>query len=202
MCFRDGELAFPGETTTRRTVWTPGAAFRTAAIVPMLFMTLFLKPARGVHPNALSIDRPDVSCENGGSRGASNLNFLVDGFVDPAVRNLTELLSGINSGKKDAWDELMQLVYSELRELAHRRMIRERPGHTLQPTELVHEVYARLVQDQNVHWKNRRHFFAAAGRAMEQILIEHARRLKAAKRGAGRRGVSLEREGLRELEAA
>ncbi len=97
-------------------------------------------------------------------------------------------------------DELLPLVYTELRRLAGARMAREGPGHTLEPTALVHEAYLRLVKDpdsgspeggQARQWENRRHFFAAAAEAMRRILIERARRYARHKHGAGRQRVAL-----------
>ena len=88
--------------------------------------------------------------------------------------------------------ELFELVYDELRNLAQSKMVRETPGHTLQPTALVHEAYLRLVKSSEVRWENRQHFFSAAGQAMQRILIDRARRRDAAKRGGGWRRIGLD----------
>ncbi len=84
-------------------------------------------------------------------------------------------------------DQLLPLVYEQLRQLAAAQMAKETPGQTLQPTALVHEAYLRLVDDVDVRWENRGHFFAAAARCMRQILINRAHRKLAEKHGAGRR---------------
>lgn len=99
------------------------------------------------------------------------------------------LAEGIGSGS--ARDELLALVYGELRDIAGSRMAAERAGHTLQATALVHEAYLRLVGDQEMVWKGRGHFYAAAGEAMRRILIDHARKVKSLKRGGANLRVTL-----------
>jgi len=99
------------------------------------------------------------------------------------VSDITRILQSIEQGHAQAADELLPLVYEELRKLAGQRMANEAAGHTLQPTALVHEAWLRLVGDQNEKWDGRGHFFAAAAESMRRILIEHARRKKAVKRG-------------------
>ena len=89
-------------------------------------------------------------------------------------------------------DELLPLVYEELRKLAAARMARENPGHTLQPTALVHEAWLRLVGDENVRWDGRAHFFGAAAEAMRRILIDRARRRNASRHGGDQQRVDLE----------
>lgn len=89
------------------------------------------------------------------------------------------------AGSDQAARELLPLVYRSLHNLAERRMRGERRNHTLQATALVHEAYLRLVQGRNIGWDNRAHFYAAAAEAMRRILIEHARRVGAKKRGSG-----------------
>lgn len=89
-------------------------------------------------------------------------------------------------------DEIMPLIYEELRQVAHRHLDRERPGHTLSTTALVHEAYLKLVKIDRVEWKDRAHFLAIASRAMRRILIDHARTRQRDKRGGTRRRVSLE----------
>ncbi len=101
------------------------------------------------------------------------------------------MLHAVAAGEPAATDELLPLVYDELRQLAGGRMAGETPGQTLQPTALVHEAYLRLVGAEDLQWDSRGHFFAAAA-AMRRILIERARRRQAAKHGAGRARVSLE----------
>lgn len=89
-------------------------------------------------------------------------------------------------------DKLMPLVYHELRRLARQYLNKERPGHTLQTTDLVHEAYLRLVDQQRVHWQNRAHFFGVAAQLMRRILVDRARRHKRIKRGGGAPLVSLD----------
>lgn len=99
--------------------------------------------------------------------------------------DVTQLLVAWSKGDKTALDRLMPLVYNELRRLAHHYMNRERPGVTLQTAGLVNEAYLRLVDQDKMRWENRAHFFGIAARLMREILIEHARRRHAAKRGGG-----------------
>jgi RNA polymerase sigma factor (TIGR02999 family) len=105
---------------------------------------------------------------------------------------ITQLLVDWSSGDKAALDKLMPLVYDELRRLARFHMRRERAGHTLQTTALVNEAYMRLVDQRNVHWKCRGHFFAVAAQLMRRILIDHARGRRVAKRGGQAPRVSLD----------
>ena len=105
---------------------------------------------------------------------------------------VTRLLIAWNAGDRDAVERLMPLVYGELREIAERHFRRERPGHTLQPTAVVHEAYFRLVDQTRVTWKNRGHFFAIASQAMRRILIDHARAREADKRGGREKPVTLD----------
>jgi RNA polymerase sigma factor (TIGR02999 family) len=104
---------------------------------------------------------------------------------------VTQLLVAWSNGDKAALDRLMPLVYTELRRLAHHYMSRERPGHTLQTTALVNEAYMRLVDQENIRWENRAHFFGIAARLMREILVDHARSRQAAKRGGGQYRLSL-----------
>jgi RNA polymerase sigma-70 factor, ECF subfamily len=93
------------------------------------------------------------------------------------TQEVTRLLQNLNDGNRDAVDELVPLVYAELRRLAASYLRSERVGHTLQPTALVHEAFLKLVQ-QETHWQNRTHFFAMAANLMRRILIDYARSLK------------------------
>jgi len=95
------------------------------------------------------------------------------------------LLGGVRRGDRDSMDELFRRVYDELRALAAGQLGRERPGHTLQPTALVHEAFVKLSGGGAVHVEDRRHFVAVAARAMRQVLVDHARRRMADKRGGG-----------------
>ena len=107
--------------------------------------------------------------------------------------NVTQLLLDWSEGDKAALDKLLPLVYEELRRLAHHYMGRERPGHTLQTTAIVNEAYLQLIDQRNVQWQNRAHFFGIAAHLMRRILAGYARSRQFAKRGGGARQVSLEK---------
>ncbi|MFO0831016.1 MAG: sigma-70 family RNA polymerase sigma factor [Phycisphaerales bacterium] len=109
-----------------------------------------------------------------------------------AQTEVTRVLRAIAGGNPRASEELLPLVYDELRRLAASRMAQEPAGHTLQPTALVHEAYLRLVKEEDVAWQGRGHFFAAAAEAMRRILIERARRRGRIKHGGEHRHVSVE----------
>src|SRR5262245_41309271 len=105
----------------------------------------------------------------------------------PPMNEVTRILSGIEAGDPHAAEQLLPLVYDELRKLAAQKLAQERPGQTLQATALVHEAYLRLVDVETApHWNSRGHFFAAAGEAMRRILVEMARRKQRARHGGGR----------------
>ena len=108
------------------------------------------------------------------------------------MSDLTRILTAIEQGDPDAADQLLPLVYEELRKLAAHRMANEAAGQTLQPTALVHEAWLRLVGEQNPKFANRAHFFAAAAEAMRRILIDNARRKRAVRHGGGQQRVDLE----------
>src|SRR6185295_9902900 len=110
------------------------------------------------------------------------------------MADATRLLKAMGEGDPRAAEELLPLVYQELRRLAQSNMNRERPQHTLEATALVHEAYLRLVGDGQKEWDGRRHFFAAAAEAMRRILIEHARRKSALKNGGDRQRVELDED--------
>ena len=110
----------------------------------------------------------------------------------PKQHEITQLLAEWSGGNQSALDELYPLVYDELHRLARRYMSRERKGHTLQTTALINEAYVRLVDQKNVQWANRSHFFAISAQIMRRILIDHARRHAYAKRGGGAQQVSLD----------
>jgi RNA polymerase sigma factor (TIGR02999 family) len=114
------------------------------------------------------------------------------------MSDVTSILSAIEQGDPHAAEQLLPLVYEELRKLAAQKLAQERPGQTLQPTALVHEAYLRLVDVEKAqHWYSRGHFFAAAAEAMRRVLIDTARR-----RCAQRRGGGAKRQSLQGLEAA
>jgi RNA polymerase sigma factor (TIGR02999 family) len=108
------------------------------------------------------------------------------GMLSFMPSEVTRILTAIEQGDPSAAEQLLPLVYAELRKLAAARLVREKPGQTLEPTALVHEAYLRLVDAELApHWNSRGHFFAAAAEAMRRILIEGARRKSAAKHGGG-----------------
>jgi len=108
---------------------------------------------------------------------------------------ITGMLRAIVRGDADVSDRLFRRVYDELHRLAAHRMKGERTGHTLQPTALVHEAFLRLVGEAPVSWDSRSHFYGAAARAMQRILVDHARRRDAQKRGDGERPIPLDDAG-------
>ena len=110
----------------------------------------------------------------------------------PSPHEITRLLIDWSNGSQDALEHLSPLVYEELCRLAHRYMSRERPGHTLQTTAVVHEAYLRLIDQKHVQWQNRAHFFAIAAQMMRRILITHAQGHAYAKRGGGALKVPLD----------
>jgi len=107
-------------------------------------------------------------------------------------RDVTALLGDWSRGDRTALNQLLPLVYAELRRVAVRQLRKERPNHTLQPTALVHEVFIRLVDQRQVDWQNRAHFLGVAANVMRRILVDHARRHGASKRGAGVPSVSID----------
>lgn len=102
------------------------------------------------------------------------------------------LLDRWGNGDRTALQRLLPLVYSELRRIAARQLQKERVGHTLQPTALVHEAYLRLVDQRHVDWQNEAHFFGVAAQVMRRVLVDHARRRGAMKRGDGAQFVSIQ----------
>ncbi len=108
------------------------------------------------------------------------------------MSDVTRILAAIERGNTQAADELLPIVYEELRLLAAQRLSHEQPGQTLQPTALVHEAYIRLVGAEDPAWDSRGHFFAAAAEAMRRILIDRARHKQSLKRGGGRKRVDLD----------
>jgi RNA polymerase sigma-70 factor (ECF subfamily) len=118
------------------------------------------------------------------------------GSADPEPRDsdnsITGLLSELSRGNREVEARLIPQIYDELRRVAGHYMRQERVNHTLQPTALVHEAYARLVQQPAIPWQNRAHFFAAASRLMRNILVDHARARRADKRGGMQQQVTLD----------
>lgn len=108
------------------------------------------------------------------------------------MSDVTCILEGVARGEPGAADELLTLLYGELRTLAAQKMAREAPGNTLQPTALVHEAWLRLGADHQPCWQNRAHFFGAAAEAMRRILIGRARRRQSLRRGSGQQSVNIQ----------
>ena len=107
--------------------------------------------------------------------------------------DVTQILNAIEEGDPSAAEQLLPLVYEELRKLAAAKLANEKPGQTLQATALVHDAYIRLVDVEKVqHWDSRRHFFAAAAEAMRRILVENARKKRSLKAGGQRHRVELD----------
>lgn len=112
--------------------------------------------------------------------------------VEPAEKEITELLSEVNRGDESAAEALFDRVYTELRRMAKGYLRKERQEHTLQPTALVHEAYLKLVGSDNKNWHDRKHFFNVAAQVMRNILVDHARKHQAEKRGGDGRKLSLD----------
>jgi RNA polymerase sigma factor (TIGR02999 family) len=108
------------------------------------------------------------------------------------MSEVTHILDSIESGDAKAADELLPLLYDELRKLAAAKMVNESPNQTLQPTALVHEAWLRLTGNENLKWQGRAHFFGAAAEAMRRILIDNARRKKALRHGGGQQRLDIE----------
>lgn len=107
---------------------------------------------------------------------------------------ITRILVALRAGDPEAIGAVLPLVYGELRRMARRRMRGERPGHTLSPTALVHETYLKLARLERIEWRNRAQFFALAAQAMRRVLVDHALRRKARKRGGGQAHATLGEE--------
>ena len=120
--------------------------------------------------------------------------------MDHSSHDVTRLLIRWRGGDEEALEQMLPLVYDELRRQANRYLRRERAGHSLQTTALVHEAYLRLVEQTHLNWQNRAHFFAVCAQLMRRILVDHERRRKATKRGSGRFVVTLD-EGAEQVEA-
>jgi RNA polymerase sigma factor (TIGR02999 family) len=112
--------------------------------------------------------------------------------MKPASETVTKLLDAVGAGDARAAEELLPMVYEELRKLAAQKMANEPPGQTLQPTALVHEAWLRLSGTSEAKYANQAHFFAAAAEAMRRILVENARRKQRARHGGGQRRVNLD----------
>jgi RNA polymerase sigma factor (TIGR02999 family) len=129
-----------------------------------------------------------LTAGNAKSSSGYNRRFM----PPPLSPNITQLLLDWRNGDEAARDQLLPIVYAELRSLAESHLRRERPDHTLQPTALLHEAYLRLIGQDHPEWNSRAHFYGVTSRLMRQILVEHARRHSAARRGGEQRKVSLD----------
>ena len=112
--------------------------------------------------------------------------------MDPSAADVTTLLNRLAAGDQAAGDQLIPLIYEELRQLAVRQLRHERPGHTLQATALVHEVYLKVAGQPNARWQSRAHFFAVASQLMRRILVDYARTQQRLRRGGKQEKVSLD----------
>ena len=112
--------------------------------------------------------------------------------METSTDEVTRLLRDWGGGNEQALEQLVPLIYDELRRMAHNSLYRERPGHTLQTTALVHEAYLKLIDQRDARWQNRAHFFAIAAQAMRRILVDSARRHTALKRGGVAENLSLD----------
>ncbi|HEX5689321.1 MAG TPA: sigma-70 family RNA polymerase sigma factor [Roseiflexaceae bacterium] len=120
----------------------------------------------------------------------------------PITQDVTNLLRELTGGNRAALDQLVPLLYEELRKLAAAYLRRENRAHTLQPTALVNEVWLRLADQSQVNWQNRAHFFGIAAQMMRRVLVDHARRQQAEKRGAGFNLIALDENPNVKIEAA
>jgi RNA polymerase sigma-70 factor (ECF subfamily) len=116
--------------------------------------------------------------------------------MNPVTGEVTRLLVDLRAGKKDAESQLLTLLYGELRRLAASYLRRERPDHTLQPTALVNEAYLRMVDQPQQNWENRAHFLGVCAHVMRQILVDHARKRYASKRGGREQPLPLDESAL------
>jgi len=123
-------------------------------------------------------------------------------MAPPESHDLTLALGSLRSGDKKQFEQILPIVYDELRLIAQNQMSQERVGHTLQPTALVHEAYLRLLPGVEEGWENRAHFFAVAARAMRQVLVDFARKRQAEKRGGDLQRVSLHEDFAHEMPAS
>src|SRR4051794_38337512 len=137
----------------------------------------------------LTVLKSGWECYNHSSRAKGRKH---NHMTHPPPHQITQLLEAWSDGDRSAYDKLIPLVYDELHRLAHRYMIGERAGHTLQTSALVGEAYLRLVGQRGVRWQNRTHFLAIAAQLMRRILVDHARTNARAKRGGGAQMLDLD----------
>lgn len=122
------------------------------------------------------------------------VSYIDSRIMAASSEEITQLLVAWGKGDQDALEQLMPLVYAELHRLAHRHIRKERPGHTLQTSALLNEAFLRLVDQRNVSWKSRAHFFAIAAQMMRRILVDYARSRRYLKRGGDAQQVSFDEE--------
>ena len=122
-------------------------------------------------------------------------SYFNNAFMTSSSHQVTNLLNEWRNGNQSALQQLMRLVYAELHRMARRHMNRQKAGHTLQTTALIHEAYLRLAGDSPKHFENRAHFYGVAAKAMRCVLVDHARAKRSAKRGAAQIAVTLD-EGI------
>jgi RNA polymerase sigma factor (TIGR02999 family) len=135
---------------------------------------------------------PEVVGAPGSSRPFEAAGKTASCTVMPGPSDVSRLLRAWSLGERAAFDELMPLVYEELRRIARRQWRRQRAGQTLDATALIHEAYLRLADQSEVRWQNRAHFFGVAAKAMRHIVVDHARTRRAEKRGGAARRVPLD----------
>jgi RNA polymerase sigma factor (TIGR02999 family) len=136
------------------------------------------------------LDRPHILVG-----AASTARLPSRSLMKPSPHDVTQMLRAWSDGDQEVLDRLVPLVYDELRRQAARYLRHERPGQTLQTTDLIHEAYLRLVNQKDVQWQNRAHFYGIAAQLMRRILVDHARKRRAAKRGGPAVTMALE-EGM------
>jgi RNA polymerase sigma factor (TIGR02999 family) len=139
----------------------------------------------------VDLQKPALGAENGPSNRSDRMNVRVAPMSIHPASHITQLLNDVAGGRAAAADDLLRCVYDQLHTIAQRRMAGERASHTLQATALVHEAYLRLMGDQPIAWRDRGQFYLAAAESMRRILVDHARKRSAEKRGGGRQRLPL-----------
>src|SRR5258707_7834054 len=146
----------------------------------------WMKPLHSSNPDQRRTTTRTNHSENGKKIGHREMSVILSSAAQSSGERMSDatlLLTKVQQGDPKAADELLELVYQELRQLATRKMAQESPGQTLQPTALVHEAWLRLVGSKNPSFENRAHFFSAAAEAMRRILIDRARRRRTRRHG-------------------
>src|SRR6266478_6121685 len=154
----------------------------------------WMKPLHSSNPDQRLTTTRASHSENGKKVRHVTISVILSSAAQSSCESMSDatlLLTKVQQGDPKAADELLELVYQELRQLATRKMAQEPPGQTLQPTALVHEAWLRLVGSENPSFENRAHFFSAAAEAMRRILIDRARRRRTRRHGGGYERVDL-----------